>query len=472
MPRSGAGRPRQGRGSFTSPVERRLIPGRAYDLLGVGHLAVSPEGVLLYANPGLAAMLGYDTLDDLALDCEGRVVALWEELGDWEAFASLLATRGGLAQYPAVLRRRGGSFLPCAAWGRLIDWPGVEGRVVEAVFQSEAETHQAFTALTQVLRLHRDMMDLNPDPVLIHQSGLVLLANPAAEAFFGSPGRGSLVGLATEELFEPRSAAWLSRRVRDASRGQPQAGECRLVLANGEEHWVRGFNAAVTFHNRPATLTLLHERTERHRAEAALTEAEFLYRCIAEYSPDPIVIHRDGRLLYANPAAVSFVSSSGPEGLVGRELQDLFHAQSHPLLAGRLREIASSTGVTESEYTVLLGSGGERHIFARSVLVEYQGRTAILSMLQDRTVRRVAEQAKAEAESLYNIIVETAPDPVFIYEPGRLLFANRATARFFRVPSVSALWICPWRSCSTRSPWPESCPGPMPYWPEIRATSS
>ena len=65
--------------------------------------------------------------------------------------------------------------------------------------------------------------------------------------------------------------------------------------------------------------------TVRKLAEEALRASEERYRSLVDLSPDAIVVHTDGKVVFLNPAAVRLFHASGPEDLLGRAILDLVH---------------------------------------------------------------------------------------------------------------------------------------------------
>jgi PAS domain S-box-containing protein len=76
--------------------------------------------------------------------------------------------------------------------------------------------------------------------------------------------------------------------------------------------------------------------TERKRAEAAVAESEERYRSLVEGSPEPVAVHSEGRLVYANPAALALLGASSNDQVLGRPVFDFVHPDYHALAAERI----------------------------------------------------------------------------------------------------------------------------------------
>ena len=142
--------------------------------------------------------------------------------------------------------------------------------------------------------------------------------------------------------------------------------------------------------------------SERTRAEEAQRESEQRYRNLVELAPDSIVVHREGRIVYANPAAASMVGAANPGELIGMSLLELVHPDYRMQLEDRLRALeGEGTSLPLAEYEI-------KGLDGRSVVIEavggqttFAGEPAALSIIRDITDRRLAEERLIEAiESL------------------------------------------------------------------------
>ena len=66
---------------------------------------------------------------------------------------------------------------------------------------------------------------------------------------------------------------------------------------------------------------------ERRTAVQALRESEDRYRNLVEISPDAVILHREGTIIYVNPAAVSLFGAAKPEEIVGKPVFELIQPE-------------------------------------------------------------------------------------------------------------------------------------------------
>lgn len=65
-------------------------------------------------------------------------------------------------------------------------------------------------------------------------------------------------------------------------------------------------------------------------SQIKLRESEARYRTLVENSPDAIYVHRDGKVLYANPASARLVGATQPQQLIGKPVIRCSGARTSP----------------------------------------------------------------------------------------------------------------------------------------------
>jgi PAS domain S-box-containing protein len=133
---------------------------------------------------------------------------------------------------------------------------------------------------------------------------------------------------------------------------------------------------------------------EHKRAEQALMESEDRYRTLVELSPEAILVHAGGRILYANSAAAKLLNAANPEEIVGRPLLDLVHQDSQEAIAQHAQQIEREGRVRNSaEATYMRATGEQITLEVSSAPMVYGGKAARLAFLRNVTERKRAEQS-------------------------------------------------------------------------------
>ncbi|MEJ5231199.1 MAG: PAS domain S-box protein [Geminicoccaceae bacterium] len=220
------------------------------------------------------------------------------------------------------------------------------------------------------------------------------------------------------------------------------------------DHWLRisgkpVFDAAGRFLGYRGTG---RDVTELKRAETARRVAEERYRRLVEQSPDGVVIHREGRLLFANAKAIEILGGSRLEDVLGISTLDLCEPAVRPLIAERIRRLAVPGTVLEPfEFRIRRLDGRWIDVETRGVAVVEDGHPAAQVVIHDISERKALEARLREAEARYRTLFKLSPDGIFVKDAKhRILFANRAAAQLFGLADPADLigrsslaFLCP-----------------------------
>jgi PAS domain S-box-containing protein len=73
---------------------------------------------------------------------------------------------------------------------------------------------------------------------------------------------------------------------------------------------------------RKGVSVIFEDITERKKAETELQESQDRYRTLVEISPDAVFLHQEGKIIYANPAALRILGASQPGEIIGKNILD------------------------------------------------------------------------------------------------------------------------------------------------------
>jgi diguanylate cyclase (GGDEF)-like protein/PAS domain S-box-containing protein len=133
------------------------------------------------------------------------------------------------------------------------------------------------------------------------------------------------------------------------------------------------------------------EQEKRREAENALRESELRYRRVAEQSPDAIVIHQDGKIVFANEALVRLMRAASAADLVDRPAISLVHPERRQVVEQRILELYAGHNLplNEQEYVRLDGTVVDVEIASSPLMLE--GKPAALVTVRDITERKEQE---------------------------------------------------------------------------------
>jgi PAS domain S-box-containing protein len=132
-----------------------------------------------------------------------------------------------------------------------------------------------------------------------------------------------------------------------------------------------------------------------------LQESEERFRQLVELSPDAILIHRDGKILYANTTAVSLLGGSSIDDIVGKLLLDAIHPDYRELVQARMHKVLEGYKVPVREMKILRTDGLVKDVEAAGTAIFLQGKPAIETIFRDIAGRKQAERAlQTYAENL------------------------------------------------------------------------
>ena len=142
------------------------------------------------------------------------------------------------------------------------------------------------------------------------------------------------------------------------------------------------------------------ERLSRLSAATSRAErdaSEGRYRSLVELSPDVLFVNADGRIAYANAAALKFFGAKTSEELIGRSPLDFVAVESRPLVESRIQRLLTQGGdlpLVGEEWVRLDGSTVP--VEAISAAVPWRDGSAIQVILRDISERKRAEEEKSQ----------------------------------------------------------------------------
>ncbi len=391
-------------------------------------------GGFVHANPALARMHGYDSVEEFQ---KVKVADLYQNRKDRDKFLTDLRREGTLLNYELRLRKKDGSRIYGSvnatahldADGKM-DW-------IDGVLEDITERKHAQEALRSSEERYRALSESSPDAIFILDRDIrVQYVNVTAAALWRRAPE-DLIGRSQAELFPPETAQYHSKVIRSVfATGAPVQRDEPLAFPVGDQ-WIE-IRLSPLYDAQgkiSSVMGICRDITERKRAEQQLAEAlDLNQKMIAAASVGIAAYKATGECVFANEALaqtlggkVAAVRQSNFRRLKAWKESGLLELANKALKRGQARS---------GEFSAITRFGKPVWLDCHVARFVSNGQPHLLLMALDISERKRAEAALKQAERLQRSILDTIPDPAWLKDAqGRFLACNQAMTVFYGRPA-------------------------------------
>ena len=168
------------------------------------------------------------------------------------------------------------------------------------------------------------------------------------------------------------------------------------------------------------------EASANARPETLSAEA---FRRLAELSPDGMLAHRDGRVVWANQAAAQLGGHAHPDELIGKSVFDYVEPGQRAGLATEIAQVFTQGQAKVGSQRTFVRRNGER--FEAELQRFPIGDGLMLVVVRNLEAYRVAERQQRSAELRARAFFDATTEAMGISRLGVHVEANRAYAKLF-----------------------------------------
>jgi PAS domain S-box-containing protein len=306
---------------------------------------------VLRGNPAAAATFGYESAEELV---GAALIAHVHPDSVPAVVERTTAMLRGENVPPLVERflRKDGSDFVGETFASPIRWHGQPA--IHVIVRDLTEVRETEAELRRSEDSYRQLFELAPDPIIVHDGETALLYNHAAAEFLSladaTGSENSIWSVVPEDQRER-----VALRMQEMARTNEPAAAIELTLRvlNGELRQAEVTSARTWWHGSPAVVTVFRDLTERRLAETALHDVEERYAAVVEQAPMGMHFYRlDSReqLIFtgANKAAGDILGVDH-RPLVGLPIEEAWPGLADTEVPQRYRTVAREGGQWEQQ---------------------------------------------------------------------------------------------------------------------------
>jgi len=188
------------------------------------------------------------------------------------------------------------------------------------------------------------------------------------------------------------------------------------------------------------------DMTPQMAAQREVAASEVRYRELFAHCPLPLVLHRSGVVLDANPAAVDLFDHADVAAMKGSDIFDQYVNDDGSVQRGRARAAQllgapPGTVLPQARFRIRRGDGEVRSVRANGTSMHVADGPAVLSFYVDETEQHAAQTRLAQSQRLLTHLIDACPDSISLSEAdtGRYVLANRAFTRITGYTAAEAI---------------------------------
>jgi PAS domain S-box-containing protein len=255
---------------------------------------------------------------------------------------------------------------------------------------------------------YRTLVEHVHDGIYIYQGMSFVFANDRVCEISGYS-KDELYSMEFSELVHPDDVEHVMEITRRRAGGEPvpPTYNARIIRKDSGVRYLEVAASEILLKGNYAVLGAVRDITEEKTAEDLLRKSEERYRGLIQGVPDYILVHRNGKIIFVNPASALALGFT-PGEILGSDITDHLAPESRDLTTDMALQRLKGADVPPYEI-ILIAKNGERKITeVRGSVIDYDGEPAILNVLTDITVRKEAEDRLRESEEKFRIAFEDA----------------------------------------------------------------
>lgn len=258
---------------------------------------------------------------------------------------------------------------------------------------------------------YKTLFDLSPSGIMVEdQNGNILDVNPPYCKSVGYT-REELLGKNVAIFVAANSEGLIKNNIKYLLDGNELRQEVKSYRKDGSYCYMELYEKSITLHDdSKGILSVTNDISERREAENALRESEERYRSLVDNIPSGIIVHIEGKIVYANPSAKKLLCAKNIKEIIGKDIFDFVHPDDHKLIRDRVKKLKAGITLSNPVIEKFVCINGKTFIAETTgIRIKYNDTPASLVFFSDVSERKKIEDALRKSENHFRNLFENSP---------------------------------------------------------------
>jgi PAS domain S-box-containing protein len=300
------------------------------------------------------------------------------------------------------------------------------------VYTDETKNKQHEENLKDSERRYKMIVDNVNDAFYLHDfKGNILDVNDNACKMTGYT-RNELIGANASIVDTQEQAKFIPGRIRRLIKIGRLLFDSQHRKKSGAYFWVNVSAKIVSREGNGLIESFVRDITKQKNIENKLRESEERYRSLISNLPktEYVMVHRNGKLLWVNNNALSFLGYSRKK-MIGTSVFDYLEIEYQKIVLRNIMKREAGKKVSEYEIKIRDKKGQMRDVLIKGSATNYEGQLATLLVISDITERKLSENKIIESESRYRSLFDLSNDAIFLMKGNIFIECNKKTLEMF-----------------------------------------